>query len=86
MPRGLVKAMDDEALGEDEAFAEASARRSVRFVAFLGADRLDVAAIGQPLLRQQGARTFRADGPVALTLPCWGVKMALTRFFVDRLF
>ena len=43
--------LEDEALGRDEAFAEAWARGLARFVAFLGANRLDAAAISQPLLR-----------------------------------
>jgi uncharacterized protein len=43
--------LEDEALGRDEDFAEALARGFARFVAFLGADRLDATAIGEPLLR-----------------------------------
>ena len=43
--------LEDEALGQDEAFAEALARGFARFVAFLGAGRLDASAINQPLLR-----------------------------------
>lgn len=47
--------LEDETLGRDEAFAEAWARGLARFVAFLGADRLDAAAISQPLLRLRAA-------------------------------
>jgi uncharacterized protein YcaQ len=43
--------LEDEALGRDEAFAAALAAGMWRFVAFLGADRLDATAIGEPLLR-----------------------------------
>jgi len=43
--------LEDEALGRDEAFAAALAAGMRRFVAFLGADKLDAAAIGEPLLR-----------------------------------
>ncbi|HNP70102.1 MAG TPA: crosslink repair DNA glycosylase YcaQ family protein [Kouleothrix sp.] len=43
--------LEDEALGDDAAFAEALARGFARFVAFLGAARLDAGAIRQPLLR-----------------------------------
>jgi len=42
----------DGALGRDEAFAAALARGMGRFVAFLGAAKLDVTAIGEPLLRK----------------------------------
>ncbi|HSJ53132.1 MAG TPA: crosslink repair DNA glycosylase YcaQ family protein [Anaerolineae bacterium] len=45
--------LEDEALGQDEAFAEALARAFARFVAFLGADKLDAEAIREPLLRQR---------------------------------
>jgi uncharacterized protein YcaQ len=44
--------LEDEALGTDEAFAEALARGFVRFVRFLGASKLDATAIREPLLRQ----------------------------------
>jgi uncharacterized protein YcaQ len=44
---------EDEALGRDEAFAEALARGLARFVAFLGAGALDAAAIQEPLLRRR---------------------------------
>lgn len=45
--------LEDEALGQDEAFAEALARGFARFVTFLGADTLDASAIDEPLLRQR---------------------------------
>ncbi|MCW5876026.1 MAG: YcaQ family DNA glycosylase [Anaerolineales bacterium] len=45
--------LEDEKLGKDEAFAEALARGFARFVAFLGADKLDARAISQPLLRKR---------------------------------
>ncbi|HLZ64110.1 MAG TPA: crosslink repair DNA glycosylase YcaQ family protein [Ktedonosporobacter sp.] len=43
--------LEDEALGKDEAFAEALARGFARFVTFLGANKLDAQAIREPLLR-----------------------------------
>lgn len=43
--------LEDQALGTDEAFAEALARGFARFVTFLGARKLDARAIGEPLLR-----------------------------------
>ncbi|HNS01472.1 MAG TPA: crosslink repair DNA glycosylase YcaQ family protein [Anaerolineae bacterium] len=54
--------LEDEALGKDEAFAEAWARGLARFVAFLGAGGLDCAAISQPLLRQRAAACL-VDAP-----------------------
>jgi uncharacterized protein len=45
--------LEDEALGKDEAFAEALACGFMRFVTFLGATKLDAAAIREPLLRQR---------------------------------
>ncbi len=45
--------LEDKALGADEQFAEALARGFARFVAFLGASKLDATAIGEPLLRQR---------------------------------
>jgi uncharacterized protein len=45
--------LEDEALGQDEAFAEALARGFARFVTFLGTSKLDATAIGQPLLRNR---------------------------------
>ncbi len=43
--------LEDGALGTDEAFAEALAHGFARFVTFLGADKVDAAAIEEPLLR-----------------------------------
>ena len=45
--------LEDQALGEDEAFAEALARGFARFVVFLGASELDAEAIHEPLLRRR---------------------------------
>ncbi|MDF2628894.1 MAG: winged helix-turn-helix protein [Symbiobacteriaceae bacterium] len=45
--------LEDEALGKNEAFAEALARGFRRFVTFLGASKLDATAIRQPLLRKR---------------------------------
>ncbi|MCB8978006.1 MAG: YcaQ family DNA glycosylase [Ardenticatenaceae bacterium] len=47
--------LEDAALGQNEAFAEALARGFARFVTFLGADQIDVAAIEMPLLRKRVA-------------------------------
>jgi len=44
--------LEDEALGVNEAFAQALARGFARFVRFLGARKLDVTAISAPLLRR----------------------------------
>jgi uncharacterized protein YcaQ len=44
--------LEDAALGADQAFADALARGFARFVAFLGASRLDATAIREPLLRR----------------------------------
>jgi uncharacterized protein len=44
--------LEEEALGNEEAFAEALACGFARFVTFLGASSLDVAAIREPLLRR----------------------------------
>jgi uncharacterized protein YcaQ len=44
--------LEDEALGNNEAFAQALARGFARFVTFLGASKLDATAICQPLLRR----------------------------------
>lgn len=46
---------EDEALGQDEAFAEALARGWARFLRFLGASKLDAAAVSEPLLRQRAS-------------------------------
>jgi hypothetical protein len=43
--------LEDQGLGEDEAFAEALACGFARFVAFLDAGKLDAGAISEPLLR-----------------------------------
>ncbi|MGZ6387870.1 MAG: winged helix-turn-helix domain-containing protein [Ktedonobacterales bacterium] len=45
--------LEDAALGNDAAFAEALARGFARFVTFLGASTLDAQAIGEPLLRRR---------------------------------
>jgi uncharacterized protein len=45
--------LEDEALGNDQAFAEALAHGFARFVRFLGASKLDATAIREPLLRQR---------------------------------
>ncbi|HET8844276.1 MAG TPA: crosslink repair DNA glycosylase YcaQ family protein [Ktedonobacteraceae bacterium] len=45
--------LEDEALGNDEAFADALAGGFARFVRFLGAGKLDVTAIREPLLHQR---------------------------------
>ncbi len=45
--------LEDKALGEDEAFAEALVCGLARFVAFLGASKLDATAIREPLLRRR---------------------------------
>jgi uncharacterized protein len=45
--------LEDEALGKDEAFAEALARGFARFVTFLGASKLNAKKIREPLLRQR---------------------------------
>jgi uncharacterized protein len=53
--------LEDEALGEDEAFAEALACGFARFVTFLGASQLDGQAIRQPLLRQRACSSMEAN-------------------------
>jgi uncharacterized protein YcaQ len=45
--------LEDQALGQDEAFAEALARGFTRFLTFLGASKLDALAIKESLLRQR---------------------------------
>ena len=45
--------LEDKALGQDEAFAEALARGFARFVTFLGASKLEAKAIREPLLRRR---------------------------------
>jgi uncharacterized protein YcaQ len=49
--------LEDEALGQDQAFAEALTRGVVRFATFLGAARVDVQAINEPLLRRHISST-----------------------------
>lgn len=44
--------LEDKALAKDEAFAEALARGFVRFVNFLGAEKMDAKAVSYPLLRK----------------------------------
>ena len=44
--------LEDKVLGKDEVFAEAFARGLTRFVTFLGARKIDVKAIREPLLRR----------------------------------
>lgn len=45
--------LEEEALGNDEAFAAALGAGFTRFVTFLGAEKLDAAAIREPLLQVQ---------------------------------
>ena len=52
--------LEDSALGDDVAFAEALARGFARFVTFLGASQMDVEAVREPLLRQRIKETVRA--------------------------
>ncbi len=52
--------LEDEALGNDEAFAEALAWGFARFVKFLGASKLDATAIREPLLRQRACSAREA--------------------------
>ena len=52
--------LEDEALGTDEAFAEALARGFARFVRFLGASKLDAQAIREPLLRRRACASQEA--------------------------
>jgi uncharacterized protein YcaQ len=53
--------LEDEALGNDEVFAEALAGGLARFVMFLGASKLDVTAIREPLLRQRANASKEAN-------------------------
>jgi uncharacterized protein YcaQ len=48
--------LEDAALARDEAFAAALGRAFGRFTSFLGAERIDAAAINEPLLRERVAR------------------------------
>ncbi len=52
--------LEQEALGENEAFAEALAGGFTRFVKFLSASELDVRAIGEPLLRKRTSSAMAA--------------------------
>jgi len=52
--------LEDEALGTDEAFAEALAGGLARFVRFLGASKLDAQAIREPLLRRRACASQEA--------------------------
>jgi uncharacterized protein YcaQ len=52
--------LEDEALGTDEAFAEAFGRGCARFIPFLGASSLDAHAIREPLLRRRAESSERA--------------------------
>jgi uncharacterized protein YcaQ len=52
--------LEDQALGTDEAFAEALARGFARFVTFLGASKLDATAIREPLLRRRAESSQEA--------------------------
>ena len=45
--------LEDEALGRDQTFAEALAGGFARFVAFLGASKLDAGAVEEPRLRRR---------------------------------
>lgn len=45
--------LENEALGKNEAFAEGLARGFRRFLAFLGAGKLDASAVSAPLLRRR---------------------------------
>jgi uncharacterized protein YcaQ len=49
--------LENKALGQDEAFAEALARGFARLVTFLGASQLDARAIHQPRLRRRVAQS-----------------------------
>lgn len=47
--------LEDKALGQEEAFAEALGRGLARFVTFLGASKVDAKAIREPLLRRSSS-------------------------------
>jgi uncharacterized protein YcaQ len=53
--------LEDEALGKDEAFAEALACGLARFVTFLGASKLDAKALREPLLRRRACSSKEAN-------------------------
>jgi uncharacterized protein len=50
--------LENKVLAKDEAFAEALARGFARFVAFLGASKLDAKAIREPLLRRRASSSI----------------------------
>ena len=52
--------LEDAALGENAAFAEALGRGFARFVAFLGAEHVDAGAIDEPLLRRAAQGSSRS--------------------------
>ena len=54
--------LEDEALGHDDAFAQALALGFARFVTFLGADRLDAGSIREPRLRDRVGACVAAGG------------------------
>ncbi len=51
--------LEDEALARDDAFAEAMAKGMARFLAFLDAERLEVAGVAQVALRRRLAKIGR---------------------------
>jgi uncharacterized protein YcaQ len=51
--------LEDPTLGKDDTFADALAAAMARFVRFLGAGRLDVATVRQPMLRKRLAASKR---------------------------
>ncbi len=53
--------LEDQALGKDEAFAEALACGLARFVTFLGASKLNAKAIREPLLRRRACSSKQAN-------------------------
>jgi uncharacterized protein len=53
--------LEDETLGQNEAFAGALAGGFARFVTFLGASRLDAAGIAEPLLRKRVRAAVEED-------------------------
>ena len=53
--------LEDDTLGQNEAFAQALAHGLARFVSFLGANQLEATAIGPPLLR--AVKSMRPDLP-----------------------
>jgi uncharacterized protein YcaQ len=57
--------LEDEALGNDEAFAEALACGFARFVRFLGASKLDATAIREPLLRRRACSSKDANSSLS---------------------